>query len=413
MKKILHINYSDQIGGAATAVMRLHKALMEEKVDSHILVKEKTTNVKNIISETTTISLIIDLVKKTFLRNIQKFSSSGNRSTFSMNLLSGISAKKINALKPDVVNLHWISNEMISLKEISKISAPLVWTLVDMWLFCGGEHYSDEKRYLTGYLKSNRKFKETGIDLNRYIWNKKKYFLNKKIKIVCISRWLANKAKKSKLLEGFDIRVINCAIDTDVWKPINKKIAKKILGLDPNKKIILFGATGGTTDPRKGFKYLVKALKKNKIKKERFNLLIFGEDDQLNFKVRNRKVTFKPGNFYGNDTALRVMYSAADLIVAPSLLEAFGQVASEAGSCETPCVAFKNTGFEDVIIHKKTGYLADYKDSNDLSEGILWCLKNFNKSKLGVIARRNVINKFSNKIISNQYAELYKEITKY
>ena len=174
MKKILHINYSDQIGGAATAVMRLHKALLEEKVNSHILVKEKTTNVKNIISETTTISLIIDLVKKTFLRNIQKFSSSGNRSTFSMNLLSGISAKKINALKPDVVNLHWISNEMISLKEISKISAPLVWTLVDMWLFCGGEHYSDEKRYLTGYLKSNRKFKETGIDLNRYIWNKKK-----------------------------------------------------------------------------------------------------------------------------------------------------------------------------------------------------------------------------------------------
>ena len=64
MKKILHINYSDQIGGAATAVMRLHKALLEEKVNSHILVKEKTTNVKNIISETTTISLIIDLVKK-------------------------------------------------------------------------------------------------------------------------------------------------------------------------------------------------------------------------------------------------------------------------------------------------------------------------------------------------------------
>ena len=106
------------------------------------------------------------------------------------------------------------------------------------------------------------------------------------------------------------------------------------------------------------------------------------------------------------------MYWAADLIVAPSTQEAFGQVASEAGACETPCVSFENTGFEDVIIHKKTGYLAKFKNSKDLAYGISWCLNNNTKYKLGKQARKNIVSKFSNKVISSKYIKLYKEVTK-
>ena len=113
------------------------------------------------MSKNTTLSLILDLIKS-FLRNIRKLSGSRNFSTFSMNLINGISKNTINKINPDIVNLHWVSNEMISLREISKIKIPVVWTLVDMWLFCGGEHYSDEKRYIKGYSKStkNKKRKE-------------------------------------------------------------------------------------------------------------------------------------------------------------------------------------------------------------------------------------------------------------
>ena len=408
--KILHLNYSDQIGGAATSVMRLHKSLKKEKIDSKILVKEKTTQDKNVLSKNTTLSLILDLIKKAFLRNIRKLSGSGNFSTFSMNIINGISKNTINIINPDIVNLHWVSNEMISLREISKIKIPVVWTLVDMWLFCGGEHYSDEKRYIKGYSKSTRIKKEKGIDLNKYVWNNKKKFLNKKIKIICISNWLANEARKSKLLNKFDIRVINCTIDTELWRPINKKNAKKMLGLNENRKLILFGATGGTSDPRKGFRYLIKALETKKLKNEKFELMLLGEPENLNLNIKNRKIIFKPGSFYGNDTALRVLYSAADLIVAPSIMEAFGQVGSEAGSCETPTVAFKNTGFEDVIIHKRTGYLAQHKNHNDLAKGIAWTLKNLKNSKLGKNARKHVIKNFSYKVISSKYIKLYKEL---
>ena len=41
----------------------------------------------------------------------------------------------------------------------------------------------------------------------------------------------------------------------------------------------------------------------------------------------------------------------------PSTLEAFGQTAMEAGICNIPTVGFKDTGLDNAIIHKKTGYL--------------------------------------------------------
>ncbi len=408
--KILHLNYSDQIGGAAISVMRLHKALIKKNINSKIFVKEKVTQEKNIINEKSTFNLISSLLKKAFLRNIRKLSSSKNTSTFSMNLIKGVTFNKIKPYKPDIINLHWISNEMISLREISKIDVPVVWTLVDMWLFSGGEHYTNEKRYIKGYYKYNRIKNEKGLDLNRYVWSKKKKFINEQIKIVCISNWLAKEARKSNLLKNFDIRVIHCAIDTNIWKPINKLEAKKILGLNPRRKLVLFGATGGISDERKGFKYIAKALNDNKLNKEKFDLMVFGEQEQINLKFKNRKIIFKKGSFYGNDIALRTLYSAADLLIAPSELEAFGQVASEAGACETPCVAFENTGFEDVILHKKTGFLAKYKSHVDLAAGIFWCLNNSKRLSLGKKSRMYIKKKFDSKVIASKYIELYTEL---
>ena len=63
-----------------------------------------------------------------------------------------------------------------------------------------------------------------------------------------------------------------------------------------------------------------------------------------------------------------------------------------------------------MIDHKKSGYLANYKDQNDLTNGILWCLKNLKKLKLGKKARKNVIKKFSNEVISKKYLKIYKDL---
>ena len=67
--KILHLNYSDQIGGAAVSVMRLHKSLLKKKIKSNLLVSEKTTNEINVLCESTTLSKMYDLFK---MKNVIK-----------------------------------------------------------------------------------------------------------------------------------------------------------------------------------------------------------------------------------------------------------------------------------------------------------------------------------------------------
>ena len=108
----------------------------------------------------------------------------------------------------------------------------------------------------------------------------KKKYLNNKIKIICISNWLAKEAKKSKLLKNFDIRVIGCALDTNIWKPIKKVTLKKYLEL-MKKENYSFGATSRTSDPRKGFKYLLKAINEPSLKNENFDILVFGEQEKF------------------------------------------------------------------------------------------------------------------------------------
>ena len=52
--------------------------------------------------------------------------------------------KKINDLNPDIVHLQWVQGGMLNVKDLSKLSAPLVWGLNDMWAFTGGCHYDED-----------------------------------------------------------------------------------------------------------------------------------------------------------------------------------------------------------------------------------------------------------------------------
>ena len=81
----------------------------------------------------------------------------------SPSFLSSSWVKKINSSDADIVNLHWVQHEMLSVSDISKIKKPLVWTLHDMWGFCGAEHISWDKRWLDGYNVDNRPNYESRI----------------------------------------------------------------------------------------------------------------------------------------------------------------------------------------------------------------------------------------------------------
>ena len=164
---------------------------------------------------------------------------------------------------------------MLSISDIVKIEKPIVWTLHDMWAFCGAEHYTNDERWKEGYQKYNRPNYESGFDLNRWTWERKKKYWKNSFHVVTPSTWLAKCVSNSNLMKNWTVSLIPYAIDTDKWKPLNKIMSRKKLNLPEGVNLILFGAPGGGKDPRKGYDLLLKSLEYMKIKNT--ELVIFGE----------------------------------------------------------------------------------------------------------------------------------------
>ena len=175
------------------------------------------------------------------------------------NLYKNFSNDKItlisNNLDCDIVNLHWIGNNLIPIKKISKIRKPIVWTLHDMWAYTGSEHYSQNERFVTGYNKTNRPEDLKGLDVEKYCWNLKRKYYPQKMTIVPTSKWQLENLKKSYLLKNHQIQKIPLPIDFNFWKRFDKKLSRKLLNLPQDKKIILIGSEN-LSHKRKGSNYL-------------------------------------------------------------------------------------------------------------------------------------------------------------
>ena len=115
------------------------------------------------------------------------------------------------------------------------------------------------------------------------------------------------------------------------------------------------------------------------------------------------------GHLHDN-ISLRLLYSAADAMVVPSRIEAFGQTASEAQSCGTPVIAFNTSGLLDIVDHEQTGFLAKSYDVEDLARGIKWVLSDAERHKiLSHNAREKAVNRFSYSVVAQQYLNVYEQ----
>jgi glycosyltransferase involved in cell wall biosynthesis len=317
--------------------------------------------------------------------------------------------KSINKINPDIVHLHWINNGTLKIEHLSQIKAPIVWSLHDMWAFTGGCHYDEN---CDKYKKNCGSCKVLGSnrenDLSRKIWQRKQktYAKLKNITIVGLSSWLNSCSQESSLLKDKNHINIPNPIDTSIFKPSNKSKARKIWNLPTDKKLILFGAMGATSDPRKGFEELCKALQLLDL--QNIELVIFGSNKPKN----PPKLKFKT-HYVGKvnkDMDLASLYNSADVMLAPSLQEAFGQTASEAMACNVPVVAFKTTGLMDIINHRQNGYLAKAFCTTDLKNGIEWVLNNKNYEEVCKDAREKIVRLFDSKVVAKKYINLYKQI---
>jgi glycosyltransferase involved in cell wall biosynthesis len=401
--------------GAARAAYRLHQGLLKLGINSKMLVQDKRIDDPTVISSPNQVARkmgkyrpLLDALPLNLYPNRQR-----HPVLFPLQWLPNTVTSQITALNPDIINLHWICDGFVPIEALSKFNKPIVWTLDDMWAFTGGCCYSQEcDRYTKScgncpVLGSNKAF-----DLSRWVLQRKaKAWQNLNLTIVTASNWLAECAKSSFLFQNTPIKVIPYGLDIGTYKPTECQRARNLLSLPQNKQLVLFGAIAATNNKRKGFHLLQPALQKLSQSgwKDKIELMVFGASQpenpvDLGFKV----------NYLGkidDENKLALLYSSADVMIVPSIEEAFGETASESLACGTPVVSFDSTGLKDIVEHQKNGYRAKCFSCDDLANGIGWVIENKERhQKLCDRAREKAEQEFTLELQAGRYLSLFNEV---
>lgn len=406
--KILLINTLKDTGGAAIAANNLYLFLKKNNMDVDYCNADNNIFpiVKNKYFE-----FLLKILKKLLPRTSFKTT---NNILHSKNHTSSINVKSLNKSDYDIVHLHWINFDFISIEDIGKITKPIVWTLHDGWTYCGAEHhpnfFENDNRFIEGYSKANKPKSTKGPDICRITWNrKKKAWKNTYFVFISPSKWNADRLKTSKLFHNSKCTVIPNIIDQSIFKKLDQQTVRTALGLPQDIKIIGFGAAYdiNTDKSIKGSRELISALSVLKSQRN-FHLVVFGP-----YSAAFQNSINSPCTFMGKIDSPQIVcaiYNSLDVFVCPSIMENLPTTCIEAQFCGIPVTAFDVGGIPEIIKHKETGYLAKPYDIDDLANGIKYCIEN--KEVLSKKAIKLSSLKFDNDIITKKHISLYEEVLK-
>ncbi len=416
--RIVHLVTQDN-GGAGRACVRLHKALLEHNVDSIILTQNKTTDTPQIrqIAQTKLQKAFAKI--RPFLSQLPlKLYPKRHKDIFSPHLPFFTPHNRpllaaINELNPDVVHLHWVESGFFNIKDLQSIKAPLLWSLHDANPYTGGCHIVAPACIGVGSVCKSCPLLHSKFPFDISFWTfkhkAKVYNTLQNLTINGLSQWITSCARDSTLFKNKPIINLPNPIDTRLYRPINKEFARNTLRINTPKKLISFGAIGGSQMLRKGFNELKNALESlNSNLKSQCELLVFGES-------KGEEIKGIPTHYMGtlhDDISLALVYSASDVFIMPSFVESFGQTALEALSCGTPVVAFDTSGLKDIVQHRKNGYLAQCYDIGDLKNGIEWILQLAPQiyASLALYARESALQHFDSQKIAPAYIDIYQQL---
>jgi len=406
--KVLMLNSFDDVAGADRAARRLQQGLRRAGVDARLLVQFRYGEDRDVLCH--------DAPARKLLRRLKLYLGTlpvrryANRpvNNFTPALLPDRLPAQVARIAPDIVHLHWLGAGFCQIESIGRFNRPLVWTLHDSWPFTGGCHVPGDCRKYCEHCGACPVLGSTREqDLSRQTWLRKAAaWQHLQLTVVAPSRWLADCARASSLLRECRIEVIPNGLDTEIFRPMAQRVAREQLGLPQGRPIVLFGAVNALADPNKGWQLLQSAAPAVGAGRPDALLVVFGAAAPDAMPTLGLEAIFL--GRLRDDASLVAAYSAADVMVVPSLQESFCQIATEAMACGTPVVAFATTGLLDVVEHQECGYLAQPYDIDDLARGIAWALADRDRhARLADRARRKVVRDFALETVTQRYLELY------
>lgn len=398
---ILQINTVDTRGGAAQVACGLKKELERRGHQSPIFVGRKYSNDSDIL-------ILNDMLS--FFGKVRRklaYWLANDMDVFSSDHI----LKTEQFKKADIIHCHNLHSNYFNLATLKKMARlkPVIWTFHDMWPItshCG--------HAFNGKIKNSGFFACPSLDIPPAIaWHNEKYLENKKSKIymnsnfhiVTPSKWLADKVSQS-ILKNKPLSIIYNGIDTNIFKPLRPDLNKLRSGLNLplDKRIILVVAKGGASNPWKGGNYAQEVIKAFKSDSRTFFVDLGGDISKNNTRL-------KAVNYVTDQSTLAKYYSAADMLLYPSIADNCPMVVLEAMACGLPIVSFNTGGIPELVEHKINGYIAEYKNADDLNIGVEYLL-NLTPQETEKMRQHSIDkikNGFTLEKMADQYLNLYKK----
>jgi glycosyltransferase involved in cell wall biosynthesis len=167
------------------------------------------------------------------------------------------------------------------------------------------------------------------------------------IPLVTNSRWTRDLAVR-RYGDRARIDCVPLAIDHELFAPIPKAVARRLLGLPTDGLFVVMGAVDILNKWKGGS--LFREIHGKLQARDDVSILLFGQSSTL------LKST-KSFGLVDDERLMPFILNAADIIVGTATEEAFGQTLLEASACGIPVVAFDRGGVSDIVVHEQTGLL--------------------------------------------------------
>ncbi|WP_232479180.1 glycosyltransferase, partial [Roseomonas rosulenta] len=317
-----------------------------------------------------------------------------------------------------VIHLHWTSWAVApaTLRHWLAAARHVVWTLHDLWPMTGGCHYpAGCEQYRTACLHCPQLADAWSLVPNAFAEKRAAWSAPGPV-VVAPSAWMAARAAESIILRGCRIEVIPNAIETDAFAPRPDRDALRAAwGLAPQDLLLVAGAHDNR-EARKGGALLMEALRS--LAEDGRLAALLPPGAQVAVAGFGKSVLPAVPGLRGldfgevaQDAVLAYILAAADLACVPSLEDNYPNVALEALSCGTPCLATPVGGLPELVREGGSGVLADAASAPAVAEALLrFAARHHGDAALRASARAQVEAENAIPAIGARLAALYRDL---
>ncbi|CAA6678758.1 MULTISPECIES: glycosyltransferase [unclassified Lentimonas] len=412
--KILHICGGSLGSGATLGALSLHQALIKQGVESSLIFSkgDNESNAQHVspFFNSKLARKLFDSGTKWIEPQLLKSETKRKVKDISLGLVGHpffLKNREIEAA--DIIHLHWINSRFLRIKAIQHFNKPIVWTLRDAWPYTGGCHYTNDcENYKSGCGQCPLLHSNDPNDRTKQVIENKRKHLPDGIRYVALSNWTAEQARASSLLQNQSIDTIYNSIDQNYLTPSNQSKESACAQFNlPTDKVILLAGAARLDSQFKGYKDILP--KFPNAQDSNIHIVTFGRISKA-----LQAATTAPATHLGSITsseALKTLYGAADIFIAPSTQEAFGKTLAEAGACGLPVICYDTGGPKDIVLQGKTGYRIKTNCTDEFINATLKLAADpKTRSEMSAAAIEHTHKSFCPRLAAEKHIELYRTL---